>query len=94
MNLFSSRKRNTRTAIIALAAIFTALVGFSGAGTYAAKMVPHIYNQVCNGCGECLRICPRQANSITIVRGKAVIDPVTCISCRKCIYVCSYGACK
>ncbi len=76
---------------IALAA---AALSVSAVAVTAAKVVPHISESRCSGCGDCIRICPPKANSITLVHGKAVIDPVTCISCRKCIYVCSYGACK
>jgi Fe-S-cluster-containing hydrogenase component 2 len=42
------------------------------------------------GCGDCVRICP--VSAISLVRGKAVIDVETCIGCKSCNRICSYGA--
>lgn len=57
-----------------------------------AKMMPHVYPPDCVGCGDCVRVCPRPGRAISIIRGKAVINPEECIKCNKCIDICSYGA--
>jgi heterodisulfide reductase subunit A len=41
---------------------------------------------LCNGCGACVPICP--VNAITMLEGKAKIDPFQCIGCGACIPVC------
>jgi ferredoxin len=41
---------------------------------------------LCNGCGDCVSICP--ANAITMQERKAKIDPFQCIGCGACIPVC------
>ncbi|MGC9346136.1 MAG: 4Fe-4S binding protein, partial [Candidatus Bathyarchaeales archaeon] len=45
---------------------------------------------LCNGCGECVPICP--VNAITMQEGKAKIDPFQCIGCGACIPVCPQEA--
>lgn len=57
----------------------------------AVKYKPHVYPNVCVGCGECVFICPIKG-AIEMVRGKAVINAEKCNGCERCIYVCSYGA--
>ena len=44
----------------------------------------------CEGCGECLEVCPVEA--ISLVRGRAVIDPDTCLVCEACAQACPQGA--
>jgi len=41
---------------------------------------------LCNGCGECVKICP--VNAISMQEGKASIDPFQCVGCGACIPVC------
>ena len=41
---------------------------------------------LCNGCGECVPMCP--VNAIIMQEGKAKIDPFQCIGCGACIPVC------
>jgi heterodisulfide reductase subunit A len=41
---------------------------------------------LCNGCGECVPMCP--VNAITMQDGKAKIDPFQCVGCGACIPVC------
>ena len=45
---------------------------------------------LCNGCGECVKICP--VNAITMQEDKAEIDPFQCIGCGACIPVCPQEA--
>jgi len=41
---------------------------------------------LCNGCGDCIPICP--VNAITMEDGKAKINPFICIGCGACIPIC------
>jgi len=41
---------------------------------------------LCNGCGDCVPMCP--VNAITIQEGKAKIDPFQCVGCGACVPVC------
>jgi heterodisulfide reductase subunit A-like polyferredoxin/coenzyme F420-reducing hydrogenase delta subunit len=45
---------------------------------------------LCNGCGECVKICP--VNAITMQEGKAKIDPFQCNGCGACIPACPQEA--
>ena len=51
---------------------------------------PTITGRNCTGCQSCVPECPRQ--SITIFKGKAVIDLDSCIGCSRCYEVCTYNA--
>jgi len=67
-----------------------------GLGSRAGKLAMHCKTQVsidrekCTGCGICIENCP--ANAISLVNGKAYINPEKCIKCAKCIAVCPQGA--
>jgi len=50
----------------------------------------HIDIDKCNGCGDCVDVCPQGA--INISDGKAAIDHMCCIECGICFSVCSEGA--
>jgi heterodisulfide reductase subunit A len=45
---------------------------------------------LCDGCEACIPICP--VNAISMVEGKAKIDPFQCIGCGACIPICPKGA--
>jgi len=45
-----------------------------------------INKELCDGCGECVEICPSEA--IFMVDGKVRIDELLCTSCETCISLC------
>lgn len=51
---------------------------------------PKVGIEKCNGCSECVAVCPVKA--ITMVEGKAAIDEDLCFACRECIKVCELKA--
>ncbi len=67
-----------------------------GLASRAGKLAIHCKTQItidrdkCTGCGLCLENCP--AKAISLIEGKARIDPAICIRCAKCIAVCSQKA--
>jgi heterodisulfide reductase subunit A len=46
----------------------------------------YVIADLCNGCGECVKICP--VNAIRMEDGKARIDPFQCVGCGACVPVC------
>jgi uncharacterized Fe-S center protein len=82
------------------------LTGFGGAlknlgmggGSRAGKMEqhsdgkPHVVQDLCIGCGNCVRVCAHEAPSIT--NRKAFIDHGKCVGCGRCIGVCPKDAIK
>jgi heterodisulfide reductase subunit A len=50
----------------------------------------YVITDLCNSCQACVQICP--VNAITMVEGKAKIDPFQCIGCGACIPVCPQEA--
>jgi len=61
------------------------------AGVCSALIELAINQEVCNGCGLCLRECPAGAISGQ-KKAPHVIDPVNCTRCRICADVCPEGA--
>lgn len=51
-----------------------------------SKTLPEITVEECDGCGECMRICP--ANAIGIKKKKAILVKERCIGCGECTIVC------
>jgi heterodisulfide reductase subunit A len=46
----------------------------------------YVIADLCDGCGECVKICP--VNAIRMEEGKAKIDPFQCVGCGACVPVC------
>ncbi|MBW2964072.1 DUF362 domain-containing protein [Candidatus Woesearchaeota archaeon] len=55
-----------------------------------ASVRPTISASKCIACGTCIRNCDVKA--ISMVDGKAKIDPAVCVGCAMCIAVCPTGA--
>ena len=49
-----------------------------------------VRQELCLGCGLCTRVCPRGA--ISLIWGKAWIDPQKCVVCRQCEKACPFRA--
>ena len=49
-----------------------------------------INTERCNGCGECVDVCPTGA--VYLVGGKATVEPTLCHDCEACIAACPTGA--
>jgi len=56
-----------------------------------AVWLPKIDAFVCNGCGDCIQLCPSQA--LTLIAGKAVVAfPELCSYCGMCEDFCPLHA--
>ena len=53
-------------------------------------MIPVIDKEKCDGCEECLEVCPPEA--ITIIDGKAIINDNLCEECGECVPECPLKA--
>ena len=53
---------------------------------------PTVHQELCMGCGQCIKICAHDAPKIT--DGKAKIDHNKCVGCGRCIGVCPKDAIK
>jgi uncharacterized protein len=51
-----------------------------------STVAPKVAQKFCNGCTACLKSCAHAA--ITIMEGKAHIDPAACVGCSRCITAC------
>lgn len=49
-------------------------------------MTAIVDQEKCEGCEECVSVCPTDA--ITIKEGKATIDESTCADCAACVDAC------
>jgi uncharacterized Fe-S center protein len=55
-----------------------------------STVAPEVMGESCQGCGKCIRWCPRDA--IVDNDGVSFIQPDLCIGCGQCLAVCRYGA--
>jgi len=49
-----------------------------------------INDDLCVGCGLCAKVCP--AGAISLILGKALVNPLACTGCGHCLDVCRTGA--
>ena len=78
------------TGTLKLIVIIAVAMIVAGART---RSIPHVYPDLCVGCGDCVKVCPRQKQgAISIVDGKARISDSECIACNICVTVCSFRA--
>ncbi len=52
--------------------------------------IPYVQRYFCVGCGDCVKICPTGA--ISLSGSRAVIDAQNCINCGQCVKTCNYNA--
>ncbi len=52
--------------------------------------VIEINRELCVGCGLCAKVCP--AGAISLILGKAHVNPLACTGCGHCLDVCRTGA--
>jgi len=63
-----------------------------GCATREGKLAQHCdtapaaYPDKCEGCGQCVEICP--VDAITLVEGKSSLDREKCTGCASCVAVC------
>lgn len=56
-----------------------------------SNWLPRISQNLCNGCGECIRHCP--TNALGWRDGKAaLVEPDRCTYCATCESICPVGA--
>ena len=75
--------------LLIILALLVLLMGF--ACKKAVWVEYSIDRNSCNGCGECIRVCPNDAVYLD-TNGKAVIDQSKCTQCAKCVAVCPNNA--
>lgn len=54
------------------------------------SLIPKINAELCDGCGECRRVC--QFNALVVVKNCAMVFPELCHSCGACARICPTGA--
>lgn len=55
-----------------------------------SSLKPEIIVRSCTGCGQCIKICPVKA--ITMSGKKAKIDQTICVGCGECLCACKFNA--
>ena len=81
---------NTR-AIILLLIFFASVLLLAVACKHVSMPELFVEPSSCNGCGECIRICPNDAIYYN-QDGKAEIDQTKCTNCKDCVAVCPNSA--
>lgn len=54
--------------------------------TESSVLIPSVNDTLCNGCGECERIC--RFSAIILIKGKPLVLPEMCHSCGGCTLIC------
>ena len=55
-------------------------------------LISEVDENVCGGCGTCVKTCAFGASSIDLTRKLSVIDPTRCKGCGNCVVACPTGA--
>jgi ferredoxin len=62
---------------------------------HTTNFIPHVQEELCNGCGKCVTVCPVEAMTLVSAndphkprRRKAVLDMALCLGCGVCTRVC------
>jgi len=68
---------------------------------HTTNFIPVITDEICNGCGKCVSLCPVEAMTLVSsnvpdkpFRKKAKVDPKTCLGCGVCLKGCEKNAIK
>ena len=77
---------NKKTIITILAIIACVILLLIGCKSLS-KSEYNVDKTSCNGCGECIQVCPSDAIDFD-TNGKAVIDQTKCTQCGDCLNVC------
>ncbi len=51
-----------------------------------STLAPKVAQQLCTGCALCLKSCAHLA--ISVLEGKAQVDPAACVGCGRCVTAC------
>jgi ferredoxin len=78
------------SAAVALVAIFACVKSTQNPLSPTQGAYLSVDPNLCSGCRKCVNVC--NADAITIIGNKAVIDLTKCIQCWKCLDACPYDA--
>ena len=73
-----------------LLSLFLATLLITACGDPTSGAFLQVQESQCIGCSKCDDVC--ETSAITIVHGKAVIDPASCTECGKCVTICPVDA--
>ncbi len=76
---------------VILMLLLAAVLAFAVACQRATETEFSVDRLSCNGCGECVRICPNDAVYLDHL-GKAAIDLSKCTKCGNCVAACPNSA--
>ncbi|MDP2173224.1 MAG: 4Fe-4S binding protein [Candidatus Cloacimonadaceae bacterium] len=82
---------NTRKTLVIIALSLLAVLFVSIACKRVTITEYNVDSSSCNGCGECIRVCPSDAIFYD-VNNKAVIDQSKCTRCAECVAACPNNA--
>jgi uncharacterized protein len=78
------------SAAVACVVLFACVKSTQGPLSPTSGAFLSVDSHLCSGCRKCVNVC--NADAITIIGNKAIIDPTKCIQCFKCLDACPYDA--